>query len=194
MFEAPIPGQSLTDEPGNFDWEQPPTITDPDPAIVYHIDRLYTEEVAEGALFMLEFGFPVDTLVDSILTAAVGQGMHSIDMSLTIAPIIHEEITWMAKTAGIDFIEFFSDNDEKKQKEEAKLEALIKKSLEDQLSEEEDKVDESFVEETAEAFGTPQREKLTEMREEQPQQPQEPEVKPDAAPKARGQGLMSRGA
>ena len=24
MFDAPIPGQSLTDEPGNYPWEHPP--------------------------------------------------------------------------------------------------------------------------------------------------------------------------
>ena len=58
FFEAPIPGQSLTDEPGNFPWERPPEINDPDSAIVYHLDRLYEQEVAEGVLFLLEFGFP----------------------------------------------------------------------------------------------------------------------------------------
>ena len=100
-ISGPIPGQSLTDTPKNYPWERPPEINDPDSAIVYHLDRLYEQEVAEGVLFLLEFGFPVETLVDSILTASVGMGMHSVDMSLIIAPIIHEEINWMANTANI---------------------------------------------------------------------------------------------
>ena len=29
-FDAPIPGQSLTDEPGNYPWEHPPKTTDPE--------------------------------------------------------------------------------------------------------------------------------------------------------------------
>ena len=37
---APIPGQSLTDEPNNFAWERPPEYTDPNDAIIFHMDRL----------------------------------------------------------------------------------------------------------------------------------------------------------
>ena len=29
-FDAPIAGQSLTDEPGNYPWEHPPRKTDPE--------------------------------------------------------------------------------------------------------------------------------------------------------------------
>ena len=32
-FDAPIPGQSLTDEPGKWAWEKPPEITDVDEAV-----------------------------------------------------------------------------------------------------------------------------------------------------------------
>ena len=31
-FDAPIPGQSLTDEPGNYPWEHPPQYTNPEEA------------------------------------------------------------------------------------------------------------------------------------------------------------------
>ena len=30
LLKAPIPGQSLTDEPKNYPWENPPEITDPE--------------------------------------------------------------------------------------------------------------------------------------------------------------------
>ena len=31
-FDAPIPGQSLTDEPGNYPWEHPPNALRPEQA------------------------------------------------------------------------------------------------------------------------------------------------------------------
>ena len=31
-FDTPVPGQSLTDTPGNYPWEHSPLITDPEQA------------------------------------------------------------------------------------------------------------------------------------------------------------------
>ena len=35
FLEAPIPGQSLTDEPKNWPWENPPEMVDPDEVTFY---------------------------------------------------------------------------------------------------------------------------------------------------------------
>ena len=83
-----IPGQSLTDEPKNFAWERPPEITDPDKAIAYHMDYLSNPEVVESTLFILASGLPVKNFVDVLLTNAVGNGIHSIDVSLIIKPVV----------------------------------------------------------------------------------------------------------
>ena len=39
-FDAPIPGQSLTDKPGNSAWEHPPQFTDTAEAAEYIWDKL----------------------------------------------------------------------------------------------------------------------------------------------------------
>ena len=31
-FDSPVPGQSLTDTPGNYPWEHPPQFVDPEEA------------------------------------------------------------------------------------------------------------------------------------------------------------------
>ena len=38
MFEAPIPGQSLTNEPKNYTWENPPKFIYPEDALIWHME------------------------------------------------------------------------------------------------------------------------------------------------------------
>ena len=42
-FDAPIPGQSLTDEPQNYPWEHPPKYTDFMEASTFIWDRFYIQ-------------------------------------------------------------------------------------------------------------------------------------------------------
>ena len=111
-LQAAIPGQSLTDEPRNFPWERPPEIVDPDEAIRYHIDRVSQEDVIDNIFFALEFGVPVKNLTDSLMTGAVSQGIHSIDVSMIAAPIVRKFISKAADTAGVDYKEEFEPDDD----------------------------------------------------------------------------------
>ena len=40
LFDAPIPGQSLTSEPKNAPFERPPEIVNPEEALMVHLKRL----------------------------------------------------------------------------------------------------------------------------------------------------------
>ena len=71
MFERPIPGQSLTAEPKSQAFERPPEITDPIEALDAHMDNLAREGAMEDALYFLEFGVDLVTLVQGILRGAV---------------------------------------------------------------------------------------------------------------------------
>ena len=52
-FDAPIPGQGLTDEPGNYPWEHPPQFTDPDEAAEFVWDRLHRPEFMEQVIAIM---------------------------------------------------------------------------------------------------------------------------------------------
>ena len=203
---APIPGQSLTDEPQNFAWERPPEIVDPNDAIRFHMERLSEKPVAESVMFLMELGYPVDVLTRSILTASVGEGVHSIDVSLIAAPVIEEELGYMARTAGIEYKETFANDKTEDEIQEDKLRILIKQKLEDNLG----KQDRSFARKTIEALGTPAEDDLEAMQDSiTPEQEAEQqglmdegvEVPDEMAsvaeemsdPSQSGQGLMSRG-
>jgi hypothetical protein len=187
---APIPGQSLTDEPNNFAWERPPEISDPDEAVVFHLDRLSEKPIIDSVLHLLQMGFPVDVLTRSILTGAVGSGMHSIDVSLLISPVIEEEIAYMGTTAGINFKDTFGNDETDDEIQEKKLKDVIMVRLEEELG----KGDESFIRETTEALGSSQESALETMQDEAtPEQEEQQQEIEDNNPIDRGQGLMSRG-
>jgi len=113
-FERPIPGQSLTTEPKNAPYERPPEIVDPIEAIDVHIDNLLKPGAMEDVLYFLEYGVDLVTLIQGILRSAVMEGMHSIDVSLIIAPVLHEYIKGFAEAADLDYDEGFENEQQKK--------------------------------------------------------------------------------
>lgn len=123
---APIPGQSLTDEPKNYPWERPPQIVDFNEATKYHIDRLADVEVMDNVLFALEYGIPSGVLVESMMTGAVAKGIHNIDVGLIVSPVVHEFVKSIADEAGINYKQEF-EQDEVDPVERAAI--LIRKSL-----------------------------------------------------------------
>lgn len=104
MIDGPIPGESLTKEPKGYNWERPPEIVDPEEAILMHITRLQDEDRMNTVLDALEFGM-VDlyTLTKGIMRSAVANGIHSIDVGLIAAPIVHEFIKQTADAVGVEY-------------------------------------------------------------------------------------------
>ena len=113
-FERPIPGQSLTTEPKNAPYERPPEIVDPVEALNVHIENLLKPGAMEDALYFLEYGVDLVTLVQGILRGAVMEGIHSIDVSLIIAPVIHEYIKGFADADGLNYKEGWETEEEEK--------------------------------------------------------------------------------
>ena len=172
MFNAPIPGQSLTTEPKNYPWENPPEYSNAEDALMWHMDRLDDPEKTKACLGLLELGLDVVTLTEGLLRGAVAEGIHTIDTSLIIGPVIHEYITGTADAAGIDYKEGLSENKMDMDALNSQVnEQQAKKILEDIDNEEED-LDLSPMEEEP-------------MQEEMPmEQPEMQEEKP--------KGLMAR--
>jgi len=135
-FERPIPGQSLTTEPKNAPYERPPEVVDPVEALNVHIENLLKPGAMEDVLYFLEFGVDLVTLVQGILRGAVMEGIHSIDVSLIIAPVIHEYIKGFADADGLDYKEGWETEEEEKALSYRRDAARAKKLM-DKLREEE---------------------------------------------------------
>jgi len=107
-----IPGQSLTAEPKNAPYENPPELNTAEDAIMWHLNRLQDEDKFQALADTLELGLDVVTITEGLLRGAVLGGIHSIDISLIIAPVIHEYITSTAEKLDIDFEEGLPDDSE----------------------------------------------------------------------------------
>tara|TARA_B110000285_G_scaffold226583_1_gene286578 strand:+ start:522 stop:1127 length:606 start_codon:yes stop_codon:yes gene_type:complete len=197
-LNGPIPGQSVTDKPGNYPWERPPETADPTEALSMHLKKMAGPKYMESALFMMELGIPAEVVTNTTLTMAIGNGIHSVDVGLIIAPAIHKEVVSIAEMAGIEYDEHFPEDAEEEQQAKDMLQAKVIAKL--KSSKPESKTE---ISQTMEAMTSPQTEEFEDMREQdapvegddmmamdQPPQEQAPQEPPNEM----GMGLMSRGA
>lgn len=130
VFSAPIPGQSLTDEPKNYPWERPPEITDPREAIKFHIDGINRPEALDNIIEMVQIGVPLNAIAETALTTAQMEGIHSVDVSLIIKDVVKEELISIAEEAGIDYLTGDEPSEiDIKEKEEQQVLALLRKKI-----------------------------------------------------------------
>lgn len=100
-FDAPIPGQSLTDTPGNYPWEHPPKNTDPSQVLDILWDRLTQPRAVEEMIAMLDAGVPVEAIVRVITFAGFTEGEFTPDIGFVIIEPLMEMITAIGVRAGI---------------------------------------------------------------------------------------------
>lgn len=124
-LRAPIPGMSLTKEPGNSPWEQPPLYSTPEEALGFYFQKMENDEKMDDILFTLEQGFPLETLVDSMTSVGVMEGYHTVDVKVLISPVLHEHIRLLAETLGIDIVEEAGPSKEARIKERDKKRVAI---------------------------------------------------------------------
>jgi len=197
VLRGPIPGQSFADKPGNYPWERPPETADPKVALSKHLKNMSGAKYMDSALYMMEVGLPVEVLTNTTLTMAVGRGIHSIDVGLIIAPAIHKEIVSIAEMAGIEYDEYFPEEEEEKEAAKERIKAVIIAKMKRKKPKEK-----TQISQTMEAMTSPETEEFEDMQDPQDkqeaptedmamdQQPQQEESQ--EPPNQMGMGLMSR--
>lgn len=128
---APIPGMSLTKEPGNSPWEQPPLHNTPEEALAFYLDKFDDEETLDDMLFALEAGYPVAAMVDFLTSYSVMEGYHSFDVKMIVAPLLHEYLISLADAAGVEYTEELGPSKEARMaaKEKKRTQVLLTKAL-----------------------------------------------------------------
>lgn len=110
-FDAPIPGMSLATEPKGSPWERPAQYTTPEETLEFYIEQVTTPEQVAQMLEILEGGYPVTAMVDSIVLGGVMEGLHSLDTAIIIAPALFELITGVADSVDIEYENGLTDKD-----------------------------------------------------------------------------------
>ena len=124
-FDAPIPGQSLTTEPKNRPWRNPPQLDTVEDAMEYYLPRLSSPELAPRMLEVIESGIPLTSLAETLVTGGAMQGVHSIDVGILVSPILVEFMKGMAEIAEIEYNLGDKDKDEEPDPQ------LIRKTMEE---------------------------------------------------------------
>lgn len=103
MFDAPIPGMSLTHELGARPWQSPPQYTTVDEAVEYYLERMSTDEFMDQMADVLEMNIPVTTLANTIQLAGVMDGKHTVDVGMLVMPLLMEMIMLIGDNAGVKY-------------------------------------------------------------------------------------------
>jgi hypothetical protein len=168
MFDRPIPGQSLTSEPKGQAYERPPETVSPKEALEIHIENLSTEEAIEDITHFISMGLDVKSLTEAILRSAVAEGIHSIDISLIIAPVLHEFIKGRLDALGLEYDEGLDNPKEKEAIRYSRRLAEAKKMISD-IKPQQEEVDVMSLEDTEIEPTVENVIEETPVREEQPQ-------------------------
>lgn len=102
FLEGPIPGQSLTATPKAYKWERPPQMATVEEATKYYINKLADQDVMDDLAVLFDGGMPIAPFVQTLTTTAVSEGLHSIDVSLIVSPIVHAFIKAAMLEYGIE--------------------------------------------------------------------------------------------
>tara|TARA_R100001443_G_scaffold20358_4_gene32286 strand:- start:881 stop:1492 length:612 start_codon:yes stop_codon:yes gene_type:complete len=129
---APIPGQSLTTPPKARAYERPAELSNVTDVMSFYVDKLGEQNVMDDVFVALDRGFPLSTLTDSIVSNGVMEGKHTVDVSILVAPVIHEYIRVAAKAADVSVKEFpTTKRDADNMRNEKTLKDILVKALDE---------------------------------------------------------------
>jgi len=125
-FNAPIPGQGLTDEPGNYPWEHPPQFPEIEDAADFLYDRLSDPKQLKRLLTMMRVGVPIEALVKVITFSGFLEGKFTVDVARLLEPIVAMQIMSKAQVAEVPAkINLEDTEDTEFYKDMAKVKKLI---------------------------------------------------------------------
>ena len=122
-FDAPIPGQSLTDTPGNYPWEHAPKTASVEEATDSVYESLMQPENMERMFTLLRMGIPIEAVVKIITFSGFLEGRWTVDTAKLLEPIVAMMIAGESALAEIpakvnmgdaEGTDFFNDMAERK--------------------------------------------------------------------------------
>lgn len=111
---APIPGMSLTTEPGNRPWENPPEMVTIEEVTEFYVDRILDVDSEDAILAALDQGISIENIAEATLRSAVMEGRHTIDMLVLAHPIVRELLMYVADSNGVDYVDSYKNKEKEK--------------------------------------------------------------------------------
>jgi len=103
LMDGPIPGQSLTTEIGSRPWQQPAKFSTVEDTLEHYATKITDPKINDSLLDALEMGTPVASIAEIVVQSGAMEGIHTIDVSILVLPVIMELIAYVADEAEIDY-------------------------------------------------------------------------------------------
>ena len=101
-FDAPIPGESLTNTPGSAAWEHPPAHAKVEDAIELIENRIMERENGMRLLTLLDIGIPIEALVKIITFSGFLEGKWTVDVAKMLDPLVAMLLAKIVKDAKLN--------------------------------------------------------------------------------------------
>ena len=125
MLEAPVPGQSLTKDPGKYPWESPAQFNNIDEAMQHYMNRFQDEKVMFNLFSLMEAKVPITTIAESMILHGFAEGLYTPDVGLLVANDLMEILVGMAKEADISYEMGVRDDMEEEYRRAGQLKAVM---------------------------------------------------------------------
>lgn len=105
MFDAPIPGQSLTNSPDNpYPFERPPEFVDLQKATDYLFEKLMDKDLSADVIDLIADGVPISILATATVFRGFAEGKWTPDLMLLLLEPTMYILLFMAEQAGVDYV------------------------------------------------------------------------------------------
>jgi len=107
IFDAPIPGQSLTNTPGNYPWEHSPQYSSVDEASEYVWDRLHDPAMLDQIITFLNNDIPVEAITRMIVFGGFTEGKWTVDTAILISEVVFNQVLAIGVRVKVPNIKMF---------------------------------------------------------------------------------------
>ena len=145
-LDAPIPGEGLTHELGDRPWQKPAQLTNVDDVMPFYREKITDEEFIPQLMQVIELGIPLTTIANAMQSAAVMEGVHSIDVGVLMLPIIVELLKFVAEKNNVKYVTGMEKRDVKPNDE--MVTALAMKEIDEEAGMQEEPAEQEPVEES----------------------------------------------
>ncbi len=105
-INAPVPGMSLTSEPGNRPWENPPNLVSVEDAMEFYTRRILgTPDNYDQILDIIESGLPIRNIANILMKTSIMEGYHTIDVGILVLPVVEELLMSVADMHDVSYVE-----------------------------------------------------------------------------------------
>lgn len=185
LFKAPIPGQSLTDEPRNAAWENPPEMDTMEEAVAYYIEKLSDEDSTDDLALLFDLGANIQDVTETLLIMGTMKGLHTVDVQMLAAPIVGAYIKALMVPYGVETPETAVDPEKlRTERQKRRLDVIIADAIEKSVKSGEDEGTE-MLRGMQDAVEEPEAAAIEQPMDEAPEEPMVEGETP--------QGLMARG-